>query len=87
MTESISEADIFAIDIALESERSGVAIERLAQGDDQIIAVAKQLRTILAGVRHELLAQAAEQGRAPDEADAAFRAIVAAKLGPRGREH
>ena len=84
----MTEAEIFATDMAKEAERIDEEIEQLAAGDERIVTLAKALRMALAQIRKELYEYGTEKGISQDRVDAAFRTILVAMFADRrGKMH
>jgi hypothetical protein len=84
----ITSEDMAAVDLALEAEYRGVAIEQLAeQCPDRVIEFAHQLQQLIIEMRHELHERAAERGVPRDVADQLFRDVLQMMLGRRGSLH
>ena len=90
MAEALSPTEILAIDLAPEAERAGVPIKEIAKLDrcsNELLAMAEQLRLVVAQMRAELHADAAGLTLSPHQIDAAFSDILAVMLGRTGWVH
>jgi len=88
--EPVSCSDIFALDLALEAERAGVAVDQIAVAgccSNDLIELAENIRDVLVEIKQKLHADAAELGVSQDEVDAVFSNFLAALLGERGSQH
>ena len=84
MQASLSNSDTFIIDLAIEAERAGVPVAKLAGCADETIALAEVLQQVLADIRHKLQRRAAADGdrgrcglprAADDDAGTAYGAL------------
>ena len=84
MADPLSATEILAIDLAFEAERAGLPIGQFAkrgQFSDGLIALAEQVREVVAEVRRNLHADAAVLGKSEDQLDAAFSDMLSGMLG------
>jgi hypothetical protein len=72
--------------MAKDSSRNGLKNEQLAEGN-RVFVLAEALRIVLAEVKEEVYAYAAEREISRDLVDEAFRTALKKMLGPRGWMH
>jgi hypothetical protein len=85
----LTPTEILAVDLALDAERAGVPIRAVAKPGCSagLIAMAEQVRALVAEMRAELHADGAERGVSENEVDAAFSETLASMLERSGRVH
>jgi hypothetical protein len=88
--DSLSTIELFAVHLALEAECADGAIDQIAKSgrcSDELVAMAEQVRDVVAELRAELHAHAPQLGMSPDDLDVAFSDFLAAMLERTGSVH